>query len=146
MAAVLPKQGNVAAALERIKEASASMVLLGKPIPKSSSATISAVHFSADVTGDDRPIGAANRLAGGTDIVYTFFQFDGIEPDTPWLVRWYRDGDLYDWFVDTDWPYGTAGQTWVSVEGSPLPAGDYVAEVFIDGNLLGTGEFHVEAG
>ncbi len=146
MAAVLPKQDNMEIALERIKEASASMVLLGQPIPKSLSATVSGVRFSSDVSEDNQPIGAANRFASGTNTVYTFFQFDGIESDTPWLVRWYRDGELYDWFVDTDWPYDIAGQTWVSVAGSPLPAGDYVAEVFIGGNLLAAGDFHVEAG
>lgn len=146
MALVLPKQDNFDTVLENLKEASASIDLIGKPVPQQTNAVVDNIRFASEVTADDQPVELRNRFPGGTSVVYTFFDFERVDTGSAWMVRWYRDGDRYDWFVDADWQYGATGATWVSLFGSPLPEGEYVAEVYIGGNLLGSGRFFVEAG
>lgn len=144
--ALYPDTPGVDDTLLHIKELAATYELFGDVSPRDTDVTIGDVWFAEDVGLDGVSLGVSAELPPGTPNVYTFFAFEGVSPDTAWLIRWYHDGDLYDTFEAAEWVYGDSGETYVRVSGSPMPAGQYEVEFYFDGRLVTTATFDVQAG
>jgi hypothetical protein len=65
---------------------------------------------------DDEPVGPTARLPKGTQRVYAFFTFDGMDRGVPWVHIWYgeTEGQMVEvWSQVEVWPYDDArGRTW----------------------------------
>lgn len=143
---VRPGTDGLAEMLERIKELSAAYELFGSIALRATDGEVPAVRFAENIAVDGTPLDVADTFAPGTSAVYTLFEYRGVAPETSWLVRWYRNGALYDRLQSAEWSYGESGETWVVVYGSPLPPGRYDADFYFNGHRVASDRFDVEAG
>jgi hypothetical protein len=103
--------------------------------------------FGEDPGNDNRIQTPAESYPQSTPTIYASFEFEGMTPDTRWLERWLRDGqeDLVN-NHDT-WEGGESGVWYVGITNrAGLTSGHYHVDIFIEGNLLASGEFAVEPG
>ncbi len=144
--AARPASPQVRTALNEFKQAWASMTLLGQIAPAPISASMSSLTFAGEIGSDGVYLDVGESFPAGTPNVYTILSFEAMQPDHPWLVRLYLDGESYNTFQDTGWDHGEGGETWVRFADLPLPAGEYLAEVYVAGNLMISEIFQVETG
>ncbi len=143
---IAPDAPGVDEMLLRIKETAASLTLLGEPIPQDTSAQIDDIIFAGDIAQDGSFLDVGETFTAGTPTIYTILSFEDIPIGTPWLVRWYLDGAQYNEYIAKPWNNEANGQTWVRVQGAPMPAGDYQVEIYVSGNLIASADFTVQAG
>lgn len=138
---------QVDSAIQRLKSASATLTLFGVLEPRETSASLSLFTFGENTTNDNRIESPAESFPQTTQTVYASFEYEGMTPETRWLERWLRDG-REDLVIPHDtWEGGETGTWFVGIyNGAGLTSGEYELDIFIEGNLLATGRFTVEAG
>lgn len=132
--------------ISQFKENSASLTLTEQISPEASSAQISGISFAGGITANGDFVDVGDTFQAGVPSSYTIIDFYEMAPGTPWMVRWYLDGDRFDAYISDGWSGETSGQARVRLRGAPLPSGEYTAEVYGAGNLLSSDNFAVEAG
>ena len=109
-------------------------------------ANIDSITFAGSIAADGEFIDMGDTFTAGVPSVYTIINFTDMISETPWMVRWYLDGEPFDAYVDEGWAGDSSGQARVQVRGAPLPSGEYIAEVYVNGNLLASETFTIQAG
>lgn len=103
------------------------------------------VLFASGMTADKRPIDPATEFPPGTSPVHAFASHEGMTDDLQCESVWYLDGEEVARHPFT-WGTGESGGSqrvaYIEREGG-LPAGDYVWELYVDGQLGATGSFAV---
>jgi len=141
-----PDTPSIDRTITRLKETSASLMLVNDKSPIETSATISEITYAGNIAADGSLIDVGDTFTPGSPSIYTIINFENMEEGDKWLVRWYKAGKLYDEYIANVWTGGTAGQARVRLRGAPLPPGEYLTEVFINGNLIVSDHFEVQAG
>ncbi|MBI3942461.1 MAG: tetratricopeptide repeat protein [Chloroflexi bacterium] len=109
-----------------LKEATASMLMMGQMEPKDTAAQIGAVLLTVDETG----ISAA-------------FDYRGMQDGYHWLDRWYLDGKLQLQLSSSrpPWADGLQGTKVIhTTEQARLRPGTYRVEIYVEGKLLQSGQ------
>lgn len=107
-------------------------------------ASFGPITFAESESGG-QPVGAGNTFSG-VEIVYAFFDYEGMSNGTPWTTRWYLDGQE---ILSNDgvWDGGDSGSYYVSLSHPDgLPAGRYALELYVDNQLFQNSEFSVQEG
>ena len=104
------------------------------------------ITFALGATEDYKPVSPAITFQEGITEVHAIFEYSGMSKEYEWERAWYLDGTevlrnaqawtgdevgVFDYFID-------AGN-------DPLFSGEWVLELYVEGNLLQTGSFTIEA-
>lgn len=105
---------------------------------------IKPITFAPQVTDDNEVLNPARSFEEGIVEIHAVFEYSHMSRDYTWERVWYHDGrevlrsaeswagdesGRFDYFLDTG--------------GQALPAGEWVLEVYVEGQLLATGQFTV---
>ena len=141
-----PNTPGIDDTIERLKETSASIKLIGDTSPTETSAKVIEITYAGDISADGDLIDVGKSFTPGSPSIYTIINFEQMEVGDAWMVRWVQDGKLYDEYLADKWSGDPASQARVRLRGAPLPGGEYHTEVYVDGNLIATDQFEVQAG
>jgi len=138
---------DVADALLHFKETAVSLATLDEIEPQETSAKVTDIAFAGGIAADGGFLDVGDSFTPGAPAVYTIMRFEEMPANAPWMVRWYHEDELYRTHT-SQWPAegGGAGQTWMRITGSPMPAGEYAAEIYVSGKLIASESFQVQAG
>lgn len=104
------------------------------------------ITFALDVTDTYEPVEPGILFPAGITEIHAVFDYSDMSADQVWERAWYlndqevsRRSDpwtgpkngTFDYFIDTG--------------GDPLPAGDWILEIYVDGELRSLGVFIIEA-
>ncbi|MFQ5612336.1 MAG: serine/threonine protein kinase, partial [Anaerolineae bacterium] len=106
------------------------------------------LRLSHGITEDSQPLDQGTSFAPGPRPIYLFFDYRGMNPNTPWTHTWtWADQPLER--GENVWPedYGPAGTAWVfySPAGGYQP-GPYRVTLEIEGRTVATATFVIEPG
>lgn len=106
---------------------------------------IGEITFALDAADNYEPIAPGILFTKGITEVHALFEYSGMWPDSTWERVWYvNEGEVsrrsglwtgpeqgvFDYFVDNG--------------GKPLPAGDWLLEIYVDGKLRTLGAFIID--
>ncbi|MBI1882360.1 MAG: hypothetical protein HYR94_29660 [Chloroflexi bacterium] len=113
--------------------------------PPELTAKIGNITFATDATDQHEPINAGLLFPKGITQVHAMFDYSGMSTAYTWERVWYLndkevsrksgvwtgpDSGVFDYFIDNG--------------GRPLPPGDWVLEIYVEGKLLSLGAFVIE--
>jgi hypothetical protein len=106
--------------------------------------SFSDLFFAAGVTDAGEPVDVANEFPGEATIVYAFASYEGMSDGAQCESVWYLD-DQEALRNDFDWVLGESGTTWIANVSNDdgLNPGRYAWELYVEGDLVVTGEFVV---
>jgi hypothetical protein len=112
----------------------------GSPVPAPAGIELGPITFAADVTGRRQPINASEVFSDTANRVYATFPYSGMRNGLAWTQIWY--------FNDAEFSRGKAVWQWGSDDRSfvfikPVGAGDYRLELYVNDDLVASGEFTV---
>ena len=104
--------------------------------------------LARDISEDNQPQNAGTSFAPGSQPIYLFFDYNGIDPGTNWVHRWTWGDTELDAYEDT-WPeeYHRTGMAWVfySPTGGYQP-GPYKVTLEVNGQTVATATFVIRSG
>jgi serine/threonine protein kinase len=104
--------------------------------------------LAREISGDNKPQNADTSFAPGSQPIYLFFDYNGIDPGTNWAHRWTWGDTELDAYEDT-WPeeYHRTGTAWVfySPTGGYQP-GPYKVTLEVNGQTVATATFVIRSG
>ena len=107
--------------------------------------TLGEIIFAADITADYEPVQPELIFTSGITRVHAIFEYHDMSPNQTWERVWYYNDQalarssgawtetgsgLFDYAIDN--------------AGAPLPPGDYLLEIFVDGELQTLGMFVID--
>jgi tetratricopeptide (TPR) repeat protein len=140
-------QATLLAASRRLKEALAQNRLYGQLKQNDVAAKFEPLAFGSALDKDGFVTGIADQFPQTTTILYAQLKYTGMMTDSTWMARWLLNGQEYLTTVYPTWDYGAAGSVWVSVyNNAGLNSGTYNLDLFVDGQLVGSGSVVVLPG
>jgi tetratricopeptide (TPR) repeat protein len=142
LAAARPDLGDTLnPATDRLKEALAQVRLYGALSSVEVTAEFGPVSFGGSVDSDDIVQDLATEYPQSATIFYAQLSFENMVPESRWMTRWVLDGEEYLSRVYDNWIYGESGTTWISLYNfGGLTSGTYTLDVFVDGQLVTSGQ------
>lgn len=100
------------------------------------------------ITEDNQPDAVGTHFAPGPQPIYLFFDYQGIQPGTPWSHTWTWADQILE-TGEGEWPedFGSAGTAWVFY--SPADGyenGPYQVTLAVEGRTVATATFIIAAG
>jgi hypothetical protein len=111
------------------------------PVPPVSDGPFGPITFASGINENDQPLNPGTSFPTGTDTLYAFWDYSGMEDGVEWYERWLLDGEELVIFDDV-WFGGPSGSWWDSIyllSGAPLPEGTWTLELYVDGVLVQEG-------
>ena len=107
--------------------------------------TFGPVTFAAGVSDTGEPVDVATQFPAGTTIVYAFASYEGMSDGAKCESVWYLDGEEA-MRTPFDWALGESGTAWIANihREDGVKPGRYDWELYVEGQLLQTGNFVVE--
>lgn len=113
---------------------------------------IGPITFAEDATEDYEPVNPANVFEAGIPEVHAIFEYRGMSTDYTWERVWYLNGEEILRSPKADAPQ----ETWSGAEAGvfdyfinngddPLPVGEWLLEIYVEGELLASGSFVIES-
>ncbi len=96
---------------------------LPSAVPPPADARIEFWTLAQGVDENDRPVDPATVFPAGIERVYLFFTYDGLLPNVPVTILWYRNGELLNGGIDLWESERVRGERYVYL----VPAGGYTA-------------------
>jgi len=111
----------------------------------SSEPAIGEITFALGATDEYEPIDPADTFEEGITEVHAIFEYSGLSTDNTWERVWYLDGNEMLRSSEA-WAGDKAGifDYFINAGGEPLTPGEWVLELYVEGNLLATGNFTIE--
>jgi hypothetical protein len=104
--------------------------------------------LARDISEDNEPRGVDTSFAPGSQPIYLFFDYNGIDPGANWAHRWTWGDTELGAYEDT-WPenYHRVGTAWVfySPTGGYQP-GPYKVTLEVNGQIVATATFVIRSG
>ncbi len=112
--------------------------------PASGKPEISSLIFAEEVTEEYEPVNATVSFEEGITEIHALFDYTGIQNDYTWERVWYLDGEeiLRNSAAWTDEEAGRFDY-FLDAGGDPLPAGEWVLEIYVEDKLLASGSFSI---
>ena len=103
------------------------------------------IVFALDVTDSYQPIEPSFIFTEGITQVHAVFEYSGMSEDNVWERVWYLNEQEISRSA-SPWPNPGRGIFDYSIdnEGKPLPSGDWILELYVDGELSSLGVFVIE--
>lgn len=115
------------------------------PAPAAAAPAFGPITFASGQR-NDQPVGAGTQFPSGTEEIYAFFDYSGMSNGLEWRQVWYVEGEVGLDSTDT-WSAGEEGNYWISVNSRKgLPDGKYLLELYVEGELVQSGEFSIGQG
>lgn len=106
---------------------------------------IGEITFALDITPDYEPIDAGLFFAKGATEVHGIFEYSGMSPDYTWERVWYLNDKEIARVAETwNGPESGIFDYFIDNKGRPLPAGDWLLELYVEGELKSIGVFIIE--
>ena len=107
---------------------------------------IGEIVFALGSTDDQEPIDPADTFEEGITEVHAIFEHNNISPDYTWERVWYLNGEEVLRSEET-WDSDPTGifDYFINAGGDPLSPGEWVLELYVEGELLASGSFEIEA-
>jgi len=122
---------------------------VGQAKQVSTEPTFTTPVFAEGATDDDEPINLHEEgepFEEGTQAIYAFFDYAGMEDGLTWSYVWYID-DEEALRNENSWESGESGTFWVSIfHKKSLPNGHYKLELYIEDELAAEAETDVGEG
>ena len=112
----------------------------------SSTPAIGDITFALGATEENEPVDPGVSFEEGVTEIHAIFEYSGMLPDYTWERVWYLDGKevLRNSAIWSDKESGRFDY-FVDAGGDPLTPGDWMLELYVEGELLATGDFTIEA-
>jgi len=106
---------------------------------------IGPITFAAGVTEDDQPVDAGTTFQSDIEEIHALFSYEGFSDTDTWERLWYRDDEAVGSGSGT-WDADESGTFDLSLTGGgePLGAGTWKLEIYVNGELVQTGNFIIE--
>lgn len=109
------------------------------------SAVFGPITFASDQQ-NDQPVDPGDQFPSGATSIYAFFDYSDMADGMAWRQIWYVDGEVGLDKSDT-WNAGEEGNYWISIgHDEGLPDGDYALELYVEDQLVQSGEFAIDGG
>lgn len=111
----------------------------------SSQPEIGPITFALDATADFEPVDPATVFDEGLTEIHAIFDYNGMSKEHTWERVWYLDGEelLRNSAAWTDPEMGRFDY-FLDAGGDPLPAGEWQLEIYVQGELVGSGKFSIK--
>jgi hypothetical protein len=108
---------------------------------------IGPITFASGTTEDGKPVGASDTFTGEITEIHAVFTYKGMVDGSPWERGWHLDGDRVGSGSGV-WNKGSSGAHHFSLNngGRPLDAGNWELEIYVDGEMLRSGQFVIKSG
>jgi hypothetical protein len=106
---------------------------------------IGEITFALGATADYQPVDPGLFFTKGITEVHAIFNYSGMSPDYTWERVWYLNDKEVARITET-WVGAESGafDYFINNSGRPLPAGDWVLELYVEGKLHALGVFIIE--
>ena len=107
--------------------------------------TLGEIIFAPDITADYEPLQPGLFFTSGITRVHAIFEYHGMSPNQTWERVWtYNDRELAR--SSGSWTETGSGLFDYAIDngGDPLPPGDYLLQIFVDGELQTLGMFVID--
>jgi hypothetical protein len=113
------------------------------PTP-SENPSVGTITFATGVSGS-KPVGAASNFPADVTEIHALFDYSGFTDGDAWERRWYQNGEDVGGGTGT-WDGGESGTYDLSLSNNdkPLGGGDWKLEIYVRGDLIGTGAFVIQ--
>lgn len=117
---------------------------LSQPLAKSTP-TIGEITFALDFAADNTPLNPGLFFTHGITQVHAIFSYNGLSAGDTWERVWYLNDKEIARITDS-WSAPEAGvfDYFIDNSGNPLPAGDWVLEIYVNNQLQALGVFVIE--
>jgi hypothetical protein len=107
---------------------------------------IGEIIFALGSTENQEPVDPADTFEEGITEVHAIFEHSNILPDYTWERVWYLNGEEVLRSEET-WGSEPTGvfDYFINAGGDPLSPGEWVLELYVEGELLASGSFVIEA-
>jgi hypothetical protein len=143
----LPLSAPAPAASDASDEATAPTgISAGDSIPQPKfTAQIGKITFATEATAQHEPINASLLFSQGITQVHAIFDYSGMSPAYTWERVWLLNDKEVARKADV-WTGPESGvfDYYIDNSGRPLPSGDWVLEIYVEGKLLSLGAFVIE--
>jgi tetratricopeptide (TPR) repeat protein len=140
-------QPIVQSAIRKLKEALAQTRTYGQLKPNPVGAQFEPLTFGTSLDADGNVTGTADQFPQTTTILYAQLKYAGMQKHNTWMARWLLNGIEYLTTVYPTWDYEAGGNAWVSLSNNAgLNSGDYHLDLFVDGQLVQSGDVQVLPG
>lgn len=115
------------------------------PLPTPGLPAMSRITFALETTPAGEAVEPGFAFEAGTTQVHAVFDYENLSSDQTWRQVWYHNGtELLQ--TSQPWLEAASGTYDYLVEAgdTPLPAGQWALEFYIDGELLTAGSFTIE--
>jgi hypothetical protein len=113
----------------------------GTPVPAPVSAQIGPIAFTSEITARREPISPTTVFSDTVSRVYAVFPYTGMRKGINWTQVWYFNGVEFVRGQDA-WEWGGTDRSYVFTR--LVGAGDYRLELYVNDELMASGEFTVQ--
>ena len=113
----------------------------GTPVPAPAGAQMGPIAFTAQITDRREPISPTTVFSDTVSRVYAAFPYRGMRNGLTWTQVWYFNGVEFNRGQDA-WTWGSIDRSYVFTR--LVGAGTYRLELFVNDDLLTSGEFIVQ--
>lgn len=103
---------------------------------------IGEITFALDATEDYEPIDPDTEFVGEVTEIHAIFEYTGLSTDYTWERVWFLDGQEI-LRSEESWTGAETGifDYFINAGGEPLSPGEWILELYVEGELLATGDF-----
>jgi hypothetical protein len=88
------------------------------------------------VDTSDQPVDPGKQFPAGIERVYLFFRYDGLLPNVPWTIVWYKDGEVISGGARLWEPEQPSGERHAFLDfAGGFPVGSYEVQVWLGEQL-----------
>jgi hypothetical protein len=110
------------------------------PVPAPASLQMGPIAFATQVTDRREPISPTTVFSDTVSRVYASFPYSGMRNGLTWTQVWYFDGVEFS-RGEESWDWGSTDRSYIFTK--LVGAGDYRLELYVNDDLVSSGEFTV---